>query len=274
MSTKHLISFALLSTLVMSLYASFLIVDIYFLSALGVESLAGTALVFPFLILLFSIVGGGIGIAAAKLVSQRIGAERDHALSRIAFSTIFLSLAIAGVYIIGFLLFSNQLLEAINVSADARVAAADFAKPIFLGSPIIATSLTISSLLQAEKDVKTPVKMLFSGGLVNILLDKVLIFGAAFIPSLGVTGAGLATVTGFFISSLIGLRKITSSQSLFKINLSRFSVNFQLCSKIIRSGIPIISTVFVNNAVIFCITIMLARSGTQAVAGLWFTSQA
>ncbi|MEM9003786.1 MAG: MATE family efflux transporter [Cyanobacteria bacterium P01_F01_bin.86] len=266
MSTQNLLRFSLLSTLVMSLYASFLIVDIYFISALGVESLAGTALIFPFLILLFSIVGGGIGIAASKLVSQRIGSQQYHALSEIAFSTILLSLAIASVYIISFLLFANQLLGVVNVSTAARIAASDFATPIFLGSPIIATSLTISSLLQAEKDVSTPVKMLFSGGLVNILLDKVLIFGVGFIPSLGVTGAALATIIGFFISSLIGFHKITSRRSLFKINLSKFKVSFSICRNIIRSGIPIIATVFVNNAVIFCITIMLASLGTQVVA--------
>ncbi|MEO0804054.1 MAG: MATE family efflux transporter, partial [Cyanobacteria bacterium J06642_2] len=88
MSTRYLIGFSLLSTLVMSLYASFLVVDIYFISALGVESLAGVSLVFPFLILLFSTVGGGIGISSSKLVSQRIGSKKYRDLSEIAFSTI------------------------------------------------------------------------------------------------------------------------------------------------------------------------------------------
>ena len=266
MSTKNLISFSLLSTLVMSLYASFLIVDVYFISALGVESLAGTALVFPFLILLFSIVGGGIGIASSNLVSQQIGSKQHHALSEIAHSTVFLSLAIAGVYIIGFLLFFGRFLGAIDVSSAARMAASDFATPIFFGSPIVAMSLAISGLLRAEKDLSTPIQMLFAGGIVNVILDKLLIFGFGFIPSLGVTGAGLATVIGFFVSSLIGFRKISSSKSLFAIELTKFRTSFQTCLKIVRSSIPIISTVLVNNIAILCITIMLARLGTQEVA--------
>lgn len=266
MSTKNLISFSLLSTLVMSLYASFLIVDVYFISALGVDSLAGTALVFPFLILLFSIVGGGIGIASSKLVSQRLGSEQYRDLAEIAFSTICLSLAIAGVYIISFLIFFDRLLAVTDVSLAARAAASHFATPIFLGAPIVAMSLAISNLLRAEKDLSTPVQMLFSGGLVNVVLDKLLIFGFGFIPSMGVTGAGLATVIGFFVSSLIGIRKISSSQSLFKLDFSRFSASIKTCSNIIQSGIPIIGTVFVNNAAILCITVMLANLGTQEVA--------
>ncbi|MEM6445387.1 MAG: MATE family efflux transporter [Cyanobacteria bacterium P01_D01_bin.123] len=250
----------------MSLYASFLVIDIYFISALGVESLAGVSLVFPFLILLFSTVGGGIGISSSKLVSQRIGSKQYRDLSEIAFATIFLSLLISGIYIIGYLLFFDRFLESIDISIDSRIAASDFAVPVFLGSPIAAMSIAISGLLRSEKDLLTPVQMLFAGGVVNVILDPLLIFGCGFVPGLGVAGAGLATIIGFIISSLIGFRKISSRRSHFHVDLLEFRITFKLCMKIIRSAIPIVLTILTNNVVALCITVMLAKLGTQEVA--------
>lgn len=266
MPTRNLISFSLLSTLVMGLYASFLVVDIYFISALGVENLAGVSLVFPFLILLFSTVGGSIGISSSKLVTQRIGSQQHRDLDKIAASTIFLSLLVSGIYIVGYSLFFERLLESIDIGSDSRIAASAFAAPVFLGSPIAAISIAISGLLRSEKDLSTPILMLFSGGAVNVVLDRILIFGVGFIPGLGVSGAGFASIIGFIVSSSIGLRKISSGRSHFKTDVSKLGISLQICMTIVRSATPIFLTILINNIVALCITITIAKLGTQEVA--------
>lgn len=53
-----------------------------------------------------------------------------------------------------------------------------------------------------------------TGSVVNILLDVILIFGMGNIPSLGITGAAIATVIGQWVAMFITLFTVVKRYSI------------------------------------------------------------
>ena len=61
----------------------------------------------------------------------------------------------------------------------------------FLASVLLVTPMIGNAILRANGDTKTPSLIMGGSGLINAILDPVLIFGWGPIPALGVQGAPL-----------------------------------------------------------------------------------
>ena len=79
---------------------------------------------------------------------------------------------------------------------------------IFLGTILFILVVALNSFLHAEGDTVTYRNALIFSFFLNIILNPLFIFGFLFIPALGITGIGVATLIAQFVSFLIVLRKI------------------------------------------------------------------
>ena len=105
----------------------------------------------------------------------------------------------------------------------------------------IFVEITYERITQAHGDAIGNLVMQGSGALINIILDPFLIFGWFGLPSLGVTGAALATIIGQFVGMLVGIgivhyRKIEFTKTHWK----DFRFSWSLIREIYRIGIPAI----------------------------------
>lgn len=68
-----------------------------------------------------------------------------------------------------------------------------------------------TKVIQANRDMKTPMFAQIAGAVMNIALDPVMIFGLAVFPTMGIAGASIATVLGRISAAAIvafkGFRK-------------------------------------------------------------------
>lgn len=165
-------------------------VDMIFISMLGKAELAA-AIGYAGAILFFTTSFGiGLGIAAGALVARALGADDEelarqrttHALGYgLIFATIFSALV---WFSLGHLV---ALLGAVGETAELAV---HFLQIIVPSMPFLILGMMGSAVLRAHGDARRAMMATIAGGVVNAVLDPILIFGL----NLELTGAAIASV--------------------------------------------------------------------------------
>lgn len=267
-----LVRFAIPATVVMVLSGLFLVVDTYFIARLGTTELAGATLVFPVYMILLTALGGGIGIGISAAISRRFGRGGVEEAQTCVGTCLGLGLLVALGFSVLYLLVGESLLRRASPEPALVRAALDFSLPLFLGSPILGFSLTLTNMLRSERNLVIPTVMLLLGGAVNAALAPVLMFGPGPLPALGLKGAGWATVLGYVASSLLGAWFMTG-RSRLSIRPSRLSWDGAAAREILRIALPTLLTYLVNNVTYMVLALCWAHFGTQAVAGYGLASR-
>lgn len=142
-------------------------------------------------------IGGGIG--ASVITSRHFGARRyDKMLLSIktalmSFLVISLILGLFG------LIFSKQIMIALNTPDNILGQAADYLSIYFIGLPFLFMYNILSSMFNALGKSRIPLYLLIFSSIFNIVLDIILV--RAF--NMGVVGVALATLIAQGISTLL-----------------------------------------------------------------------
>jgi Na+-driven multidrug efflux pump len=264
--------FALPATSIMFLSGLFLIVDTYFVARLGEDALAGASLVFPLYLILLTTFGGGLGIGVSIAIAVRLGRDDLPGAQRTVGCALALAVGSATLLAVLFLLGGRWLFGQMSSSREVVAAAMDFARPIFLGAPVIAISLTMINLLRSEKKLGAAGLMLLVGGAVNTALNPLLIHGGCGLPALGVAGAGLATTVGFAVTGAMGAFFFGGPGRLSLLP-SRLALVRADATEILAIALPTIATYVANNLVLLILTSIWTRFGMDALNGFGLTSR-
>jgi putative MATE family efflux protein len=271
--TLRVLRFALPSTLTMLLSGAALLVDTYYVTGLGSATLAGASLVFPVYLLLIMAFGGGLGVGLSVVLSVRIGAGDKRGAQRAVGSALALAIGLAVALALTFVFAGRSLFARIASDEVVLEAALSFARPIFLGAPVIAICLTMSNILRAEKRVMAAAVMLLVSSAVNALLNPILIDGLFGIPAMGVAGAGLATVIGFFASALLGAFYLRGGRGGLSLRLTALRLDRADMREIGRIAMPTLATYVVTRGVLMVLSVLWARFGTDALAAFGLASR-
>lgn len=204
------------------------IIDTLFIShGVGDDAMGGVSVVFPFMIIqagIAQMVGGG----AAALAAKHLG-EKDYKKAGSVTANamlIFYSTAVITT-LIGFL-FMSPILKLTGVTTDILPYAKEYLSIILIGNVF---STGFSSIIRAEGRMGYSLAIWLIPTAVNIALDYVFIN----LLNMGVKGAALATVIGYFTSFLMSVIFFT------KISCQDFSeikINRQTAKDIVVIGIP------------------------------------
>lgn len=263
---SSLLRFAVPVTVVTLLSGLFLVIDTFFIARLGTTKLAGATLSFPVVMMQLTALGGGIGIGISAVISRRLGSAGVEGAQGCVGTSLGLGMLVAISFSAVYLLLGESILRRASSDPALVQAALEFSRPIFLGSPILAISLTLTNILRSERNLVAPTVMLVLGGVVNAAAARVLMFGAGPFPALGLAGAGWATVLGFVASSLVGAWVMTG-RSRLSIRPSRLTWEGKAAWEMLRIALPTILTSFVNNGTYMLLAFFWAHFGAAAVAG-------
>lgn len=164
-------------------------VDMIFISMLGKSELAA-AVGYAGAILFFTTSFGiGLGIAAGALVSRALGAgdaqlARERSTHALTYGLVF-GVLFALIFWI-FLAPMVALLGAVGQTADLAV---HFLRIVVPSVPFLMLGMMGAAILRAHGDARRAMLATISGGVVNAVLDPILIFGL----DLELTGAALAS---------------------------------------------------------------------------------
>ena len=258
---RHIIVMA--STSAFGLMSIFLVdlLDMWFISLLGDPDLVaaiGFASTLTFLATSISI---GTSIAAGALVSRSLGAKNHDKARQFAINVLIIA-AIVSIATVGIIIMSlDQLLYWLGAKGHVAAVAKDYLLIVLPAAILLAIGLGASAILRAVGDAKGAMLSTLSGGIVNAILDPILIFSL----ELGVTGAAIASVFARLAVFSYALYRVHYKHRLLTApNLT----SFRACTRpILNIALPAVVTNMATPLANAYVTAAIAVYGSSYVAG-------
>ena len=254
---------ASVGTLFQTLYT---IVDTFYAGKISPEALSALSKSFPiyFLIIATSI---GVTVAGTSLIGSSIGEKNEKNVLSYFGNVIIYSIIISVVVsILGFA-FCEKIFLLMNSSQEVTILGLEYINVIFLGTILFILVVALNSFLHAEGDTKTYRNVLIFSFFLNIILNPIFIFGFLFIPPLGITGIGIATLIAQFVSLLVILIKILNNQRIKQITLDHFKAKFFFLKNIFFQSMPITIAILGYSIAATIVFTYVGLFGEYAVAG-------
>jgi putative MATE family efflux protein len=123
-----------------------------------------------------------------------------------------------------------------------------------------------NSVLRAYGDTKTPSYVMAFGGLINVILDPILIFGWGPIPAFGMKGAAIATLVAWAVGLLYILYVLAVKRKLIEPKLLNWQQLKRSTGGILKIGLPAAGANMLTPFSAGIVTSIVAGYGPQAVA--------
>ena len=178
----------------------------------------------------------GFANAGQVIISQCVGAKNADGIRRIV-GTLFTVLTIFAVIVTAVgLIFTDPLLEVLNVPEEALAGARDYVIVCFCGTIFSYGYNLVSAILRGMGDSKHPLWFVAIAAVVNLILD--LLFVAGF--GMGTFGAALATIIGQAISLICSMTYLFRHRDAFGFDfrLRSFIPEKEMLKSLFKLGIP------------------------------------
>ena len=237
-------------------------VDMVFIAMLGDEALAA-AIGYAGTILFFTnSLNIGLSIAAGSLASRAIGRGAPRLAREYATSVAALSIVVAFAVATLVLLFMADLLAFLGASGQPAELATSYLLIMLPSMPIMSVAMIGLAVLRAHGDARRSMQSTVIGGLVNAVLDPLLIFTAG----LGLEGAALASLAARVVILVTALAPAIVVHRGFAA-LSFATVKRDI-DAVLRLGVPAVMANIATPIGTAIVMREMATIGTEAVAGM------
>lgn len=190
---KSLCKIAIPVTIQSMLQASFSIVDQVMIGQFGEQNISAVGVCGNYS-LIFSVVMGAVGTVAGILIAQFLGAEDKKEAWCSFFVSNIAGILISFLFMLASLLFAEQILGIYTKDSGIISAGRVYLRIIAFAYIPMAVSTILSAWLRCKEHAIIPLIASLGSVVVNTGLNYVLIFGKCGFHSLGIKGAGMATL--------------------------------------------------------------------------------
>jgi putative MATE family efflux protein len=186
-------------------------------------------------------------------------------LDRTIFSVLLFSLGLSAVLtVLGYPL-ADRIVGLFGVEPSVHALALGYLRILLGGITFTICLFLVNAILRSLGDAITPFVVLVVATLLNLVLDRLLIFGWGTLPAMGVEGAAIASVaargTGLVLALLFLSRRHMPRPAVSLSYLSPLAI-----WRILVVGIPSSLSLMARHVSGFVITLVVVRFGTEAVA--------
>jgi putative MATE family efflux protein len=242
-------------------------VDAHFVGQMGPSALAGLSLVFPLIMLMQQMANSSMGGAIASAIARAIGAGRHADASALVIHGVVIAAGMAVIFALVLLIGGPAIYTLMGGAGDTRAAALEYSNAIFAGALAYWLLSTLTSVVRGAGEATVLAVVYLAAEALHILLVPVLMFGIGPLPSLGITGAGIATVVSFTASSVVLAWYIASGRTAIRLSLRGVRLNRRLFVEILRVGAPMSLQPILNNLALATLTGFVATLGAAQLAG-------
>ena len=176
----------------------------------------------------------GLSTGSGVVSANYIGAGNHERVHRCTHTAMSLSL-ICGVIvgIIGFF-FAKPMLRLMNSPENVIELSTTYLKIFFLGAPGSLVYNFGAALVRSTGDTKKPLYILTLSGLVNVILNLILV-----IPfKMGVSGVAIATIVSQYISAVMIVVHLTKMHNSSSLEIRKMRIYGHEFAKILKIGLP------------------------------------
>ena len=250
----------IISMLVTSIYN---MADTFFVIQLGTSASGAVGIIFSAMAIIQAL-AFMIGMGTGNFIARMIGAgnrKLAEELASIAFFTGFgvgLVIAVIGNANIG------QLVRMLGSTETIAPYAEAYASYIFVAAPFMICSFIMNNLLRFQGKALFAMVGITTGGVLNMVLDPIFIFGL----DMGTAGAALATGLSQFISFCILLFMCNSREECISIHPKKFKPTLAIYGEIIHGGLPSLGRQGIASIATIIMNTMAQPYGDAAIAAM------
>lgn len=243
---------------------TFNLVDTFFVGMLGTEQLAALSFTFPVSFTLISL-AIGLSIGTSAVIAKALGAGELSAARTDGQVALWLSAILVAILALAGYLLTEPMFTAMGASASVLAYIRQYMDIWFIGAVLLVLPMVGNAVLRAAGDTRTPSLIMAGSGLVNAILDPILIFGVGPIPALGIQGAAIATVISWLVGSILIIHLLVK-RDLITTSAIALAEAIAVCRKILRIGAPAAGANMLTPLAMAVLTAIMASYGEAAVA--------
>ncbi len=238
------------------------LVDMIFIAMLGNPSLAA-AVGYAGTILFFTTsVSIGLSIAAGVLVARAVGAGKSEDAAEYATSVLVIGVVVSVATVACIFFWLEPLLDLLGADRQTSALAISYLSIILPSMPVLMAAMIAGAILRAHGDAKRATMATLAGGIVNAVLDPLLIFTFG----LGLQGAAIASVLARFTILIVSLYPVIRQYHGFAIpSIGLLRRDFSVVTAI---ALPAVLANVATPVGTGIVTREMAKFGTDAVAGM------
>ncbi|MBK7631996.1 MAG: MATE family efflux transporter [Ignavibacteriales bacterium] len=263
---RAIILLAIPMTLEMIMESMFAIVDIFFVSKIGVNAIAVVGLTESMLTITYSL-GWGLAMGTTAMIARRVGENDNDGASVAAVQSIYLALIISIPIMFTGIFFSVDLLRLMGASADVIAQGSAYTKLSLTFNLIVILLFLINGIFRGAGDAALAMRSLWVANTLNIILDPLFIFGIAFFPELGVKGAAVATIIGRSTGILYQLYHLKKGKGLIKVHKDNWQFKPEVILKLVKLSAGVTAQFIIGSASWIFLMRIISAFGSTALAG-------
>ena len=250
----------ILSMLITSIYN---LADTFFVGQIS-TSASGAVGIVSSLMAIIQALGFMLGHGSGSIISRSLGSQNTDAATRFASTSFFTALVFGGIITAAGLLTLPDFMMLLGSTETILPHACAYARYILLAAPIMMSSLVMNNILRYEGKASFAMIGLVTGGLLNIALDPLFIFGLG----MGTAGAGLATALSQTISFCILLSMFLRGKTVSQFRITAVTHSPAEFGTILMTGMPSFGRQGLNSIGGMLLNIAARSYGDAAVAGM------
>ncbi|MBD0787659.1 MATE family efflux transporter [Vibrio sp. Y2-5] len=241
----------------------FNLVDTFFISLLGTEALAAISYTFP-VTFVVNCITMGIGIGLSTNIGRLLGQGSASNAARFSSHGILLAIVLViAASSMGFITI-KPLFLLLGAKQELIPLIEQYMQVWYLTIPLLVVPMTGNSVIRATGDTKTPAKIMMLAGIINGVLDPMLIFGYGPFPELGIQGAAISSAFSWLGALICSFYILIKRVKLLAV--PHLPSLYKDWNQILKIGTPAALSTAMNPISGALLMMMLSSHGTAAVA--------
>ena len=255
------------NVVVMVVQASIGLIETYFVARLGLDALAGMALVFPLFMLLQMVSAGAMGGGIICAIARALGSGRKDRANDLVWYAVAITVALGAATTVAALLFGPKLYALMGGRDGSLAAATTYSAVVFASAVPLWLFNSFAAVIRGTGNMFFPAAVTVAGAIVLIPLSPMLIFGIGPFPQLGIAGGAVAVVLYYSIGCSIFAWYIWSGRGVLKPSLIPARFQWEPMRDILRIGLVSSIVSLSTNVAIATATGLAGLVSPAAVAG-------
>ena len=176
----------------------------------------------------------GLSVGTSIVVAQYIGRRDYRAVQETVHTSVTISVIFGFILLVIGVVFAEFFLNLMNADKDVIKYSALYMRIYFIGMPFNMLYNFGAAVLRAIGDTKRPLYILTLSGLVNVLLNLLLVI----VFHLDVAGVAIATITSQAISAVLVVICLMKTEGAVNLDLKKLKIHMHRLWELAKCGIP------------------------------------
>ncbi len=215
----------------------YLLVDLYFVAALGDAAVAGVGAAGTLMFMIMAVTQV-LSVSSVALMSQAVGRKDQEHANLVFNQSMLLAVVFTVVTLVFGLMLRDLYMSGISADLAAREQGVSFMTWFVPSMALQFPMMGMASALRATGIVKPGMMVQMITVLLNTILAPVLIAGWGPGPALGVLGAGLASMISVSVGVLILLAYFVKLEKYVSFKRALWTPDFAIWKRMVGIGLP------------------------------------